>query len=84
MTKQTVIHTLAATLNGTKAKIVGGAALFMASAAAHAQEAAASAAFDAVAEQGTEMAGYAWPVVGAITASLIGIGLFKKFANKAT
>ncbi|KFC49906.1 major coat protein, partial [Halomonas sp. SUBG004] len=45
---------------------------------------AASAAFDAVAEQGTEMAGYAWPVVGAITASLIGIGLFKKFANKAT
>lgn len=86
MTKQTVIQTLAATVNTTKAKIAGGAALVMASAAVHAQEAgsAASSAFDTVAEQGTEMSGYAWPVVGAITASLIGIKLFKKFANRAS
>lgn len=68
----------------TQAKVVAGGSLFMASAAAHAQEAAASTAFDSVAEQGTEMAGYAWPVAGAITASLIGIKLFKKFANRAS
>ncbi len=84
MKLRTIVQHVTHAAATTQGKVVAGASLFMASAAAHAQEAAASAAFDAVAEQGTEMAGYAWPVVGAITASLIGIGLFKKFANKAT
>jgi hypothetical protein len=85
MTKQTVIQTLAATVNTTKAKVAGGAALLLGSAAAHAQEATgASAAFTEVQTAGTEMAGYAWPVVASITAALIGIKLFKKFANRAS
>lgn len=84
MTKQTVIQTLAATVNTTKAKVAGGAALLLASAAAHAQVAGAEAAFTEVEAAGTEMAGYAWPVVATITAALIGIKLFKKFASQAS
>ena len=38
MTKQTLIHTVAATFNGAKAKIAGGAALLMGSAVAHARD----------------------------------------------
>ena len=76
---------IAATVNTTKAKVAGGAALLLGSAAAHAQEATgASAAFTEVQAAGTEMAGYAWPVVASITAALIGIKLFKKFANRAS
>ena len=57
----------------------------MGSAAVHAQEATgAAAAFDEVSASGAEMAGYAWPVVASITAALIGIKLFKKFANRAS
>ncbi|MFI8751770.1 major coat protein [Vreelandella lionensis] len=84
MTKQSLIQTVAATFNGTKAKIAGGAALLMGSAAAHAQVAGAEAAFTEVQTAGADMAGYAWPVATAITASLIGIKLFKKFANRAS
>ncbi|UYO75553.1 hypothetical protein M0220_05185 [Halomonas qinghailakensis] len=85
MTKQTLIKTLSATFNGTKTKIAGGAALLMGSAAAHAQDATgAAAAFSEVQSAGADMAGYAWPVVASITAALIGIKLFKKFANRAS
>lgn len=84
MTKQTLIKTLSATFNGTKAKIAGGTALLMGSAAAHAQATDASAAFSEVQSAGADMAGYAWPVVASITAALIGIKLFKKFANRAS
>lgn len=85
MTKQTLIKTLAATVNTTKAKIAGGAALFMASAAAHAQEATgAEQAFSELESQASELAGQAWPVVIAVVGSLLAIGLFKKFANKAS
>lgn len=85
MTKQTLIHTVAATFNGAKAKIAGGAALLMGSAVAHAQEATgAAAAFSELEQQAAEMAGYAWPVVVGVVGSLLAIGVFKKFANKAT
>ncbi|AJY52132.1 major coat protein [Halomonas sp. KO116] len=85
MTKQTLIHTVAATFNGAKAKIAGGAALLMGSAVAHAQEATgAAAAFSELESQAAEMAGYAWPVVVGVVGSLLAIGVFKKFANKAT
>lgn len=45
---------------------------------------AASAAFSELASQASDMAGEAWPVVTAIVGSLLAIGLFKKFANRAT
>ncbi|OLO04862.1 major coat protein [Salinicola socius] len=45
---------------------------------------AASAAFSALSSQASSMASEAWPVVTAIVGSLLAIGLFKKFANKAT
>lgn len=85
MTKQTLIHTFAATFSGTKAKIAGGVALLMGSAAAHAQEATgAAAAFTELQSQASDMADSAWPVVVGVVGSLIAIGLFKKFANKAS
>tara|TARA_R110002167_G_scaffold263903_1_gene470647 strand:+ start:660 stop:917 length:258 start_codon:yes stop_codon:yes gene_type:complete len=85
MTKQTLIHTVAATFNGAKAKIAGGAALLMGSAVAHAQEATgAAAAFSELETRASEMASSAWPVVVGVVGSLLAIGLFKKFANKAT
>ncbi|AZM97902.1 phage coat protein [Vreelandella venusta] len=56
----------------------------MASAAANAQATDASTAFSEVQSAGADMAGYAWPVVASITAALIGIKLFKKFANRAS
>jgi len=45
---------------------------------------AASAAFSELSSQASSMASEAWPVVTAIVGSLLAIGLFKKFANKAT
>ncbi|WP_110690673.1 major coat protein [Salinicola endophyticus] len=45
---------------------------------------AASQAFSELSSQASSMAGEAWPVVTAIVGSLLAIGLFKKFANKAT
>lgn len=83
MTKQTLIHTFASTFSGTKAKIAGGVALLMGSAAANAQE-SATAAFTEIQSQATAMAASAWPVVVGVVGSLIAIGLFKKFANKAS
>jgi hypothetical protein len=70
----------------TRGKVAGGAALVMSSATALAQTApaGAEAAFNEVQSQGADMAGYAWPVVASITAALIGIKLFKKFANRAS
>lgn len=66
-------------------KIVGGAALLMGSAVAHAQEApGASAAFTAISSQASDFAGDAWPVVIGVTSALVGIKLFKKFISRAT
>ena len=67
-------------------KLATGTALALtAVGTAHAQEATAAAdAFDSVSSMGSDMAGYAWPVVASITAALIGIKLFKKFANRAS
>lgn len=45
---------------------------------------AASTAFSELQSQASDMASQAWPVVTAIVGSLLAIGLFKKFANKAT
>jgi|GEM_PF-1479932 len=45
---------------------------------------AASTAFSQLQSQASDMAGQAWPVVTAIVGSLLAIGLFKKFANRAT
>lgn len=85
MTLNTIAQNVKQAATDTRGKIAGGAALFMASAAAHAQESTgAAAAFDEVSASGAEMAGYAWPVVASITAALIGIKLFKKFANRAS
>ncbi|EPO2454047.1 major coat protein [Providencia rettgeri] len=43
----------------------------------------AEAAFTSLGEEANSYLGYAWPIVVAITVGLIGIKLFKKFANKA-
>ena len=85
MTKQTLIKPLAATVNTTKAKVAGGAALLMGSAAVHAQEASsASTAFSDLQSQITEYSGNAWSVMIAVTATLLGMKLFRKMANRAT
>lgn len=85
MTLNTIVQHVKQAATTTRGKVAGGAALLMGSAVAHAQEAGgAAAAFTEVQSQGADMAGYAWPVVGSITAALIGIKLFKKFANRAS
>ncbi|CAM3680423.1 MULTISPECIES: major coat protein [Halomonas] len=85
MTMKTLFQNAKTAVQSTQAKVAGGTALLMGSAAVHAQEASgAAAAFDEVSASGAEMAGYAWPVVASITAALIGIKLFKKFANRAS
>ncbi|MEA2119785.1 major coat protein [Halovibrio sp. HP20-50] len=85
MTLNTIAQHVKQAATSTRGKVAGGAALLMGSVAAHAQEATgAAAAFDEVSASGAEMAGYAWPVVASITAALIGIKLFKKFANRAS
>ncbi|WIX31600.1 capsid protein [Salinicola sp. JS01] len=63
---------------------VGTIATASAAMASDAGGSAASAAFKSLQDQGSSMASEAWPVVTAIVGSLLAIGLFKKFANKAT
>lgn len=85
MTIKTTATNLKTAALTTRGKIATAAALTMGSAAAHAQEATgASAAFTEIESTASEMVGYAWPVVASITAALIGIKLFKKFANRAS
>lgn len=84
MTLNTIAQHVKNAAATTRGKIAGGAALLMASAAANAQATDASTAFSEVQSAGADMAGYAWPVVASITAALIGIKLFKKFANRAS
>ncbi|QNI02014.1 hypothetical protein HXW73_03160 [Halomonas sp. SH5A2] len=86
MTLKTIAQHVKQAATYTRGKVAGGAALMVASAAAHAQTAptGAEAAFSEVQSAGADMAGYAWPVVASITAALIGIKLFKKFANRAS
>lgn len=82
------LNTIAKNVNNfaisTRGKIAGGSALLMGSAAANAQATGAEAAFAELQTQASEMAGYAWPVVVGVVGSLLAIGLFKRFANKAT
>lgn len=40
-------------------------------------------AFDSIKTEATNLIGYAWPVVVLIVGAIIGMKLFKKFANKA-
>jgi len=68
----------------TRGKVAGGAALLMGSATANAQVADATAAFAEIESQASDLAASAWPVVVGVVGSLIAIGLFKKFANKAS
>lgn len=85
MTLNTIAQHVKYAATTTRGKIAGGAALLMGSAAAHAQEASsAEAAFTELQTQASNMASNAWPVVVAVVGSLLAIGLFKKFANKAT
>lgn len=85
MTLNTIAHHVKQAATTTRGKVAGGAALLMGSAVAHAQEATnAQAAFNELQSQASDMAGYAWPVVVGVVGSLLAIGLFKKFANKAT
>ncbi|APE31546.1 hypothetical protein BOX17_11670 [Halomonas aestuarii] len=62
----------------------GITALVVAGTANATEPTAAEAAFTALQSEADAMAGYAWPVVAGIVGSLLAIGLFKKFANKAT
>ncbi|MFU1517906.1 major coat protein [Vreelandella alkaliphila] len=84
MTLNTIAQHVKNAATTTRGKIAGGAALLMGSVAAHAQTTGAEAAFTEIETAGSEMVGYAWPVVASITAALIGIKLFKKFANRAS
>ncbi|WP_272513190.1 MULTISPECIES: major coat protein [unclassified Providencia] len=44
----------------------------------------AKAAFTQLGDEASQYSTYAWPVVISITVSLIGIKLFKKYANRAS
>lgn len=44
----------------------------------------ASEAMESISNEATSMATAAWPIATAIVVAVIGIKLFKKFANKAT
>lgn len=70
-----------------KAKLATGGAMILASGSALAEpeiSSQAEAAFTQLQAQATELAGYAWPVVVTVVGALLAIGLFKRFANKAT
>ncbi|MCS4309013.1 hypothetical protein M2404_003376 [Rheinheimera pacifica] len=41
------------------------------------------AAFTAIGTEISTMTGHAWPIATAVTVAIIGIGLFKKFAQRA-
>lgn len=84
MTLNTIAQHVKHAATTTRGKIAGGAALLMASAAANAQVSDASSAFTEMQSQASEMASSAWPVVVTVVGGLIAIGLFKKFANKAS
>ncbi|MBR2515595.1 MAG: hypothetical protein IKE45_16585 [Halomonas sp.] len=84
MTLNTIAQHVKHAATTTRGKIAGGAALLMASAAANAQATDASSAFSEMQSQASEMASSAWPVVVTVVGGLIAIGLFKKFANKAS
>lgn len=78
---------LAASAKSANAKMATGALMLVAGAgSAHATEtsSAADQAFTTLETNATDMADKAWPVVATVVGSLLAIGLFKKFANKAT
>lgn len=68
------------------AKIVAASTLVVGSSAfaAEGDTTAASAAFDSLKTQVTEMSGYAWTLVVLVVGSTVGIKLFKKFVNRAS
>ncbi|GAB2782164.1 hypothetical protein GCM10027040_05270 [Halomonas shantousis] len=68
-----------ATALGTLAFVSAGSAF-----ASGTETSAAQQAFDELQSQAADMASSAWPVVTAIVGSLLAIGLFKKFAHKAS
>lgn len=87
MTMKTLFQNAKNAVHSTKAKVAAGS--FMAVGmigSAQAQEAGttASAVFDQITAEATEMGGYALGAVAVITGSLIGIKLLKKFANRAS
>lgn len=84
MTLNTIAQHVKHAATTTRGKIAGGAALLMASAAANAQATDATSAFTEMQSQASDMASSAWPVVVTVVGGLIAIGLFKKFANKAS
>ncbi|WP_251978746.1 major coat protein [Salinicola avicenniae] len=63
------------------AALVGTTATAMAS---ESGTSAAVAAMESMGSQGSEMIGAAWPIATTIVGGLIGIKLFKKFANRAS
>ncbi len=82
MTMKALFQNAKNAVQSTKAKAVVGSTLAMGAVGnAHAS---AEAAFTEIQSEGAAMVGYAWPVVASITAALIGIKLFKKFANRAS
>ncbi|AVU10613.1 MULTISPECIES: major coat protein [unclassified Halomonas] len=82
MTMKSLFQNAKNAVGSTSTKVAAGAAVSVGM-IGNAQ-ADASAAFSEIQSTGADMAGQAWPVVAAITASLIGIKLFKKFANRAS
>lgn len=85
MTMKALFQNAKNAVQSTQAKVAAGATVAMgAVGSAHAQVAGAEAAFTEVQSAGADMAGYAWPVAASITATLISIKLFKKFANRAS
>lgn len=62
-------------------KYVTGAVALVCSAASMADVTGAEAIFTGITADATALNGYAWPVAGFVTASLIAIGLFKRFAR---
>lgn len=62
-------------------KYAMGAGALVASAASMADVTGAEAIFTGISADATALSGYAWPVAGLITGSIIAIGLFKKYAK---
>ncbi|MBZ9538922.1 capsid protein [Modicisalibacter tunisiensis] len=84
--KQRIAH-VRATLGRKSLAMTAGAGALVVSGFASAttsDPSAATQAFSELQTQASDMASQAWPVVTAIVGSLLAIGLFKKFANKAT
>lgn len=83
MTMQALIQHAKTTFHTTQAKVAAGSVLAVGMiGSAHAQTTGAEEAFSAIQSEANSMLGFAWPVIGTITAAYVGVRVFKRLASR--